>query len=106
MLVGVAMPILHIQGREGDLGSHAPALEDLDLSSNLLSSWLDVQRLCQELPRLHTLNLSHNIMQHAALSDHTQYTSLQRLILNNCRISFSQVDFKELGWLEKLDLQL
>ena len=81
------------QGPEGELNAHAASIEDLDVSGNLLANWEEAERLCQELPRLHTLNLSCNLMQFARNRQKGQYSGMRQLVLNGCGLTFSQVEF-------------
>ena len=45
-------------GKDGEIARSIPNVEELDLSSNLLSSWEDVARISQQLPKLTSLNVS------------------------------------------------
>lgn len=80
-----------MQGGEGDLAHHAPLLEDLDLSCNLLWQWSEIERLCQELSQLHVLNLSGNTLQSFQPNGDRQHPSLRKLVLNGCAVQFEQV---------------
>jgi len=74
-----------------------PQLQELDLSENLLSSWLVLQQLGTALPSLACVNLTHNLMamptpEELRGTPHNQ--SLRILVLNKCSLSWSQVS----GW--------
>ena len=45
-------------GKQGEISRSIPNVQELDLSSNLLSSWEDVAGICQQLANLTTLNIS------------------------------------------------
>ena len=73
----------------------APNLQELSLAANLLATWEEVSRLAEELPLLHSLDLSWNRMAFPAEpSDSPQITfaALRRLILNHCCIGWEQVN--------------
>lgn len=80
-----------MQGEAGELSTSAPSLQDLDLSSNLLSRWQDVDALCTELPRLHTLNLSYNFLRLSDVPPSNQFPNMRRLVLNHCSAAFYKV---------------
>ena len=80
------------QGPEGELKAHAASIEDLDVSGNLLPMWEEAEKLCQELPRLHTLNLSCNLMQFARTRQKGQYSGMRQLVLNGCNLTLRQVE--------------
>jgi Leucine-rich repeat (LRR) protein len=61
----------------------------LDLSNNLIGSWMAVAELVQSLPHLHTLNLSGNLLD--IDTNTTILPSLKTLVLNNCGVRWSQV---------------
>ncbi|KAK9831076.1 hypothetical protein WJX74_002445 [Apatococcus lobatus] len=71
------------------VGSIAPNLEELDLSSNLLSSFKSVHQLLAELQHLRLVNLSSN--QLAACTSDTAHQQLQGLILNSARATWANV---------------
>lgn len=80
-----------LQGPVGELSSQAVTIRDLDLSGNLIGSWREAERLCQELASLHTLNLSQNRLCGITASQTQLFPSLRRLVLNSCDVEFSQV---------------
>jgi len=59
-LVSVALRGMCVNspGKDGEIARSIPNVEELDLSSNLLSSWEDVARISQQLPKLTSLNVS------------------------------------------------
>ncbi|KAK2161322.1 hypothetical protein NP493_1590g00002 [Ridgeia piscesae] len=61
-LVSVALRGMCVNspGKDGEIARSIPNVEELDLSSNLLSSWEDVARISQQLPKLTSLNVSSN----------------------------------------------
>ncbi|CAL8471372.1 g10914 [Coccomyxa elongata] len=81
-------------GPPGVLHGTAPNLQELSLAANLLASWDEVSRLADELPLLHSLDLSWNRMAFpAAPSDSPEhvFAALRRLVLNHCCIDWEQV---------------
>lgn len=83
-----------VQGPPGKLASTCPSLQQLDLTDNLLGSWSSAVSICELLPKLQSLNLSHNRLQlpssfpYAGLQ---QLPGLQCLVLNHCGITWQQV---------------
>ncbi len=67
----------------------------LDLSNNLIGSWIAVTECLKLLPKLHTLNLSGNLLDiDIESSEHTiELPSLRTLVLNNCGVTWSRVVF-------------
>ncbi|KAI0220594.1 Tubulin-specific chaperone E [Lamellibrachia satsuma] len=61
-LVSVALRGMCVNspGKEGEIAHSIPNIEELDISSNLLSSWEDVAGMVQQLPKLTSLNVSQN----------------------------------------------
>ena len=72
----------------------ASNLQELDLTDNLLPTWGVLSEFAAGLPRLRCLNLSCNIMTMPAGSCQPPNTALQVLVLNSCRLSWSEVS----GW--------
>ena len=64
-------------------------LKDLNLAFNLISSWADVEALCQSLPSLRSLNLFSNRMRKADCV--VSICNLQSLTLGACRIPWLNV---------------
>lgn len=79
---------LHSVMQEG-VGSIAPNLQELDLSSNLLSSFKLLHQLLQELQHLRHANLSSN--QLSACESNVPFQQLQGLILNSAQATWSDV---------------
>ena len=92
------------QGVQGELGAAAPAIEDLDLSNNLLGRWDDVEALCRELPALHTLNVSQNLLAAPSARPSMQFSAMRRLVLNQCLLGVDQVAPKPLCPLNRTTL--
>ncbi|DBB11985.1 hypothetical protein WJX82_006869 [Trebouxia sp. C0006] len=81
-------------GSKQEVRESLPQLQELDLSENLLSSWLVLQQLGTALPSLACVNLTHNLMamptpEELRGAPHNQ--SLRILVLNKCCLSWSQV---------------
>ena len=76
-----------------------PQLQELDLSDNLLSNWLVLRQLGAAVPNLACLNLTSNIMTMPSseeLATVPQNHALRILVLNRCRLTWSQVGDKTL----------
>lgn len=69
----------------------------LDLTDNLISSWAAVTGICQQLPNLKLLVLSHNRLQLPSTAGDAieqglvQLPGLQCLVMNQCGITWQQV---------------
>ncbi|CAN6475515.1 unnamed protein product [Victoria cruziana] len=68
-----------------------PNLKHLDLTGNLLSQWKDVNSICEELTALEVLDLTNNRMSHD-VSGMLSFRNIHILVLNNCGITWKQVD--------------
>ncbi|XP_046852959.1 LOW QUALITY PROTEIN: tubulin-specific chaperone E-like [Xenia sp. Carnegie-2017] len=75
------------------LGSIAPNIVELDLSKTLLSDWLDVIKIVNELPRLYHLNVS-GLRLNRSSFDGTVTSSetchLRTLVLNYMQLNWNQ----------------
>lgn len=92
-LFSASLPYLGVRsiGPPHHIGNIVPNLKELDLTGNLLSEWKDVGAICEELPALEVLNLTNNCMTH----DITELQCLKNirvLVLNNCSITWKQVE--------------
>ena len=79
------------QGPSGALHALAPNMAELDLGSNLLSSWEEVGCLARELPLLRALDLTANRMAFPASPTAARFGALVTLVLNRCLIGWEQV---------------
>ncbi|KAH0457588.1 hypothetical protein IEQ34_012903 [Dendrobium chrysotoxum] len=68
-----------------------PNLKELDLTGNLLSSWQDINSLCEALPSLEILNLTNNLLE-ADVPELPSFSSIRILVLNNCGVTWKQVE--------------
>ena len=75
-----------LQGASGELRQAAPCLRNVDLSSNLLSTWDQVEQLCDELEALEVLNVSSNRLTFPEFARLSGPFNLKTLILNRCCI--------------------
>lgn len=82
-----------------------PKLEELDVRGNLLPDWQAVGLICEELPALKFLDLSNSRIRIPSDSLPIFY-NLRTLVLNNCGITWKQVERlkKSLPVLEELHL--
>ncbi|KAL3159106.1 hypothetical protein ABBQ32_011103 [Trebouxia sp. C0010 RCD-2024] len=81
-------------GDEAELRDSLPMLHELDLTGNLLSSWYSLQQIGSALPSLSMLNLSQNVLtppDSATSSSMPPNAALRTLVLNDCRLTWSQV---------------
>ncbi|KAI0501485.1 hypothetical protein KFK09_016430 [Dendrobium nobile] len=68
-----------------------PNLKELDLTGNLLSSWQDINSLCEALPSLENLNLTNNLLE-ADVPELPSFSNIRILVLNNCGVTWKQVE--------------
>ena len=83
-----------VQGNEADLREAVPQLQELDLSDNLISDWQTVMQLSSALPSLACVNLTRNLMAVPGPADLPFWpvnNTLHTLVLNRCRLNWSQV---------------
>lgn len=80
-----------MQGDCHKLAQAAATLQELDLTDNLLASWAVLSELAVGMPQLRCLNLSQNIMSFPAESFLGPNHVLQILILNSCRLTWTEV---------------
>ncbi|XP_020574507.1 tubulin-folding cofactor E-like [Phalaenopsis equestris] len=66
-------------------------LKELDLRGNLLSRWQDINSICEALPSLEILNLTNNLME-IDVPELPSLTNIRVLVLNNCGITWKQVE--------------
>ena len=62
---------------EDTLATKCPGISTLDISFNLISKWSTVERICQQLPNLTSLNVSGNRMlfDHLSATAHSSHVS-------------------------------
>ncbi len=91
--IDLVSPSIRLQGCATDLAAAVPALEDLDLSANLISNWGFVSDLTSALPALRALTLSRNRLALEIPSGFPtrQLTNLRTLVLNECGVTWAQV---------------
>ncbi|THU69159.1 hypothetical protein C4D60_Mb08t11470 [Musa balbisiana] len=106
-LLGASVSYLGVSSTEtsNEINAIVPNLEELDLTGNLLSRWQDIGTLCEALPSLKILNLTNNLMD-CEIPKLPSLVSIRVLVLNNCGITWNQVEkFKEsLPAIEELHL--
>lgn len=79
-------------GKPNEILETCPLIQELDLSSNLISRWEDVFQVLQQLSHLSFLNLSHNPLEtHLLLNDVSNLPNLQKLIVNNVKLEYNTV---------------
>jgi len=89
-----------VQGAPGELPAAVPHLQQLDLTDNLIGSWSTVISICQELPQLQLINLTHNKLNLPSSFNCCQQQllpGLQCLVLNQCGITWPQVHLRFRG---------
>ena len=82
------------QGDEDQLKGSLPNLQELDLTGNLLSDCQVFQQFGNALPSLICVNLSQNFLtlpSSTATSSTPPNATLRTLVLNKCRLIWSQV---------------
>ena len=80
-----------VQGSSSELAQIAANLQELDLTDNLLSNWDILSQLGGGLPQLKCLNLTSNVLTFSDETPHLPNTALQILVLNSCKLSWSDV---------------
>lgn len=85
-LVSVALRGMCVNspGKEGEIAHSIPNIEELDISSNLLSSWEDVAGMVQQLPKLTSLNVSW-VLVVARLSINVRFPFILKYLDVKCR---------------------
>lgn len=68
-----------------------PNLEELNLSSNLISSWNEFARILQLIPSLQILNISRSRLIVPNTKNCPTVVGLKCLVLNSCKIKFKEV---------------
>eukprot|EP00878_Enallax_costatus_P024011 GHUV01025598.1.p1 GENE.GHUV01025598.1~~GHUV01025598.1.p1 ORF type:complete len:427 (+),score=132.20 GHUV01025598.1:268-1548(+) len=92
----VGANVSHV-GPPGALATTAASLTQLDLTDNLVGSWSTVTDICQQLPNLQLLVLSHNKLSlpnsvdEARQQGAVQLPGLRCLVMNSCSITWQQV---------------
>eukprot|EP00736_Rhodelphis_marinus_P011196 Rmarinus@m.30226 len=80
-----------ITPEEDNVAELLPAVEELDLSGNLFSSWDEVSSILRQLGTLVTLNLSRNLLPPLSQSPELHgFENLRMLVLNGCKLSWDQ----------------
>ncbi|XP_046399865.1 tubulin-specific chaperone E isoform X2 [Ischnura elegans] len=79
--------------QKGLISEECPAIQELDLSRNLLSDWITVAEIVAELPCLRVLNLSENLIQ---VPDDPEsishcFKSLEHMVLGKMEYSWDDV---------------
>ncbi|KAJ4843912.1 hypothetical protein Tsubulata_034439 [Turnera subulata] len=92
-LAGASLSYLGVSsaGSSTDISAAVPNLKELDLTGNLLLEWKDVGIICEQLPALAALNLSHNLMSHD-ITSLPELKSIRILVLNNTGLTWTQVE--------------
>ena len=78
-------------GAPRKLGENCPNIEELDISKNLLVSWDEILMICDQLPKLHWLNVSENLLSVPGSLGSVQYPNLRTLICGTMSLSWSEV---------------
>lgn len=80
-----------LQGPASELAAAAPGLLELDVTSNLVSSWQFAVDAVGALPALEVLNLSANALCLARPAAPPTLPGLRALVLNNCGVAWQDV---------------
>ncbi|KAK6919830.1 CAP Gly-rich domain [Dillenia turbinata] len=78
-------------GCSSEISAIVSNLKVLDLTGNLLSEWKDVGAICEQLPALHTLNLTNNRMAHE-VEGLPLLENIRVLVLNDIGVDWLQVE--------------
>lgn len=91
-LLGTQCVLLEsMQGDPDVLEALVPNLEELNLSRNLISDWMDYAFICQKIPSLRILHASRCRFSVPDDSECPTVACLTSLILNNCNLEFYKV---------------
>lgn len=109
MEVGLAGRLVAFADPEPEIHDCTPNIRDLDLSKNLLGSWVDIGNITKQLPHLESLRLGHNrfaILSSPSSIPHQAFVSVRVLSLNHTKIQWDQLEILEshLPNLEQLHL--
>ncbi|XP_071079244.1 tubulin-specific chaperone E-like [Haliotis cracherodii] len=91
--IGLRECLVYGNGPGCQLKEYTPNITELNLSKNLISSWEDVARIVEQLPLLHSLNVSDNCL---AIPDNLDalrpsFAKVQFLFLNRMQYSWGQI---------------
>ncbi|KAJ6826854.1 tubulin-folding cofactor E [Iris pallida] len=92
-LTGASVACLGVSsvGDPDGISALVPNFKELDLTWNLLSRWQDINSICKALPALEVLNLTSNRME-LNLTDSPSLDNIRIFVLNNCGITWEQVE--------------
>uniref|UniRef100_A0A7N0U8T7 CAP-Gly domain-containing protein n=1 Tax=Kalanchoe fedtschenkoi TaxID=63787 RepID=A0A7N0U8T7_KALFE len=92
-LEGVSLSYLGVSssGVPGQIGSVLLSLRRLDLTGNLLSDWKSIASICEQLPMLSALNLSHNKLSYD-VTGLPMLKNLRIVVLNHTGVQWTQVE--------------
>nr|CAB3266850.1 tubulin-specific chaperone E-like [Phallusia mammillata] len=92
-IIGLRDLMISSSGPAGELSSLAPNITTLDLSKNLLSTWMSVCNIVSQLTQLKILNLSENLLSFndECLKHTAAFSSVKTLILNKCKLTWNNV---------------
>ncbi|XP_043532334.1 alpha-tectorin [Chiloscyllium plagiosum] len=95
-------------GKESDIAAFCSHVSELDLSDNNLQDWYEISKIVSNLAKLTFLNLTSNPLIEASLDSAcaASFSRIQRLVLNNTKVSWETVHIllQELSGLEELFL--
>ncbi|XP_046578661.1 tubulin-specific chaperone E-like [Haliotis rubra] len=91
--IGLRDCLVYGNGPGCQLKEYTPNITELNLSKNLIPSWDDVARIAEQLPLLHSLNVSDNCL---AIPDNLDalrpsFAKVQFLFLNRMQYSWEQI---------------
>ncbi|KAL4212034.1 hypothetical protein AB4K20DRAFT_1890136 [Rhizopus microsporus] len=103
-VVGLAEMLISSAGSPEEISKANLAIEDLDLSRNLISSWEELEKIALQLPKLTILRLNQSRL--ISPQQPLQLRYLQTLVLNKTLISWKDVEILAPGLPQLEDLQL
>jgi hypothetical protein len=78
-------------GPQFKLSQTCPNIEELDISKNLLVSWEDVLVMCDQLPHLHWLNVSENLLRLPESLGGRKFPNVKTLICGAMELNWTDV---------------
>ncbi|KAI7900340.1 uncharacterized protein BX663DRAFT_488540 [Cokeromyces recurvatus] len=105
-VVGLAEQLIAFAGATNEIKNTELAIEDLDLSRNLISNWETVSEIVSQLPRLEILRINQLRLTSPQPIQKFNLDNLKTLALNQTLISWKDVEILATSLLQLEDLQL
>ncbi|XP_022905400.1 tubulin-specific chaperone E [Onthophagus taurus] len=90
-VVNLRLQSVYTSGDPGSIRALCPNIIELDISKNLIKSWLTIFDICSQLDNLEWLNVSENILEFPPDLDDYCYGSVRVLICNAMKLTWNNV---------------